>query len=905
MKMKLRISYIWTIFVLFIFIPLNGRAQYSLESIILDVGEEQTVYLPSSVTSKDYGPYWEWSDNSVYIELSNKTSTSVTIKALSYTSTTEQVYFDYYWGNSREHGNYTINVDIRKPNNPDSEQDSGGNTDGKIFTWYSSGRGLYYKVISESAKTCMVGTDSNVDDHNAVSGSLSGKITIPYTANNYKVTKIGCAAFNACKYIESFTLPESITTIDEAAFQECTAITSFTIPNSVVEIANGAVSCCDKLKELTIGSSVTKIGGAFWNNPALESITILAVEPPSIASWAFDNSNTNATLYVPKGSLDKYKNASVWKSFKTIKEIGGSDNIPVTNIILNSTSDTLSVGDTLQLIATIYPNNATDKSVTWSTNNKTVASVSTSGLVKANFTGSATITCKANDGSGITAQCNIKINQKVVYPLSISLARTSISMKSQDNYKLSWSYSYEEDRWGLNKKIAPEIKWYSDNQSVATVDSTGNIIAIKPGIALITIKSENNLIANCIVTVIENQILRGDIKSFSVGGAHSLILMKDSTLWRFGQRKNSKSDYNNSSPIPEKIMDDVVSYSKALYELDHGKDIKESCSFYIVKSDGSLWTYGNNKYGQLGDATTIDVETPKHVMNDVFNVTCNSQTLILKKDGTLWGCGSNEYGQLGNDSAEIITTPKLITTNVASMSAGNTHTLILKRDGTLWGCGSNNYGQLGAGAIDKITTPIPIMTNVTSITANSYINFTLFLKSDCSLWGCGRNYHGLLGTGTNEMVTTPVQIMPNVASVFVGEPAHSIMILKSDGTLWACGRNSYGQLGDGTTEDVYVPKQIMDNCTSASIGYLHSLLFKADGTLWACGRNDYGQLGDGTCVNRVSPVKIAERVGSYSVVNAVTIRKQDDILIYNLSGQKLAAPQKGVNIIGGKKVVIK
>ena len=222
-----------------------ARAQYSIETILMDVGEEKTVYLPSFVTSKDYGPFWEWSDNSVHIELSNMTSTSVTIKVLSYTSTTEQVYFDYYWGDSREHGNYTISVDIRKSNDrdPDPEED----TDGNIFTWYSGGRGLYYKVISESAKTCMVGTGSVFNNHNAVLGSPSGKITIPYMANDYKVTKIGYAAFNACKYIESFSLPESIISIDECAFQECTALTTFTIPNSVVEIANGAVSCCNKL----------------------------------------------------------------------------------------------------------------------------------------------------------------------------------------------------------------------------------------------------------------------------------------------------------------------------------------------------------------------------------------------------------------------------------------------------------------------------------------------------------------------------------------------------------------------------------------------------------------------------------------------------------------------------------
>jgi len=287
---------------------------------------------------------------------------------------------------------------------------------------------------------------------------------------------------------------------------------------------------------------------------------------------------------------------------------------------------------------------------------------------------------------------------------------------------------------------------------------------------------------------------------------------------------------------------------------------------FLLKTDGTLWACGYNRYGQLGNGTNTNLVIPMKIMDDIISVSSSgSHSLILKADGTLWACGYNNKGQLGDGTTIDHETPKQIMHDVAFVSAHGNCSFVIKTDGTLWGCGVNDFGQLGDGTTTDHKTFEKVMDNVSSVSTSG--NHSLIIKNDGTLWACGRNQYGQLGNGSTTDCKYPVKIMDDVASVTTGQ-YHS-HIIKTDGTLWASGRNQEGQLGDNSTIDRMLPVKVMDDVASVSAGLYHSLVIKADGTPWACGINNYGQLGDGTGYNSVMPIRIAEDRQSENVIVSI------------------------------------
>ena len=235
-------------------------------------------------------------------------------------------------------------------------------------------------------------------------------------------------------------------------------------------------------------------------------------------------------------------------------------------------------------------------------------------------------------------------------------------------------------------------------------------------------------------------------------------------------------------------------------------------------------------------------------------------TIALKSDGTLWAWGQNGSGQLGDGTNTDKNAPVQIGTgtNWLSIAAGLYHTIALKSDGTLWAWGYNDWGQLGDGTNTDRWSPVQIGTGTNWLSIAAGEMHTIALKSDGTLWAWGRNGNGQLGNGTNTTKNAPVKIGTgtNWASIAAGH-AHTIA-LKSDGTLWAWGWNIFGQIGDGTNTDRWSPVQIGTGTNWLSIagGGYHTIALKSDCTLWAWGWNAYGQLGDGTNTNKNAPVQI-------------------------------------------------
>lgn len=282
-----------------------------------------------------------------------------------------------------------------------------------------------------------------------------------------------------------------------------------------------------------------------------------------------------------------------------------------------------------------------------------------------------------------------------------------------------------------------------------------------------------------------------------------------------------------------------------------------------IKSDGTLWAWGLNAYGQLGDGTTVSKLVPTRIgtgTNWVSVAAGAYHTVALKADGTLWAWGYNGNGQLGDGT----TTIKLVPTRIGSASnwvvvdAGASHTVAMQSDASIWAWGYNATGQLGDGTTTDKHVPTRIGASNTWIMIDAGAQHSAAVDSSGKLWTWGYNFYGQLGDGTNTDKLFPTQIGSDTwAQVSAGD-WHTVA-RKANGTLWAWGLNSFGQLGDGTTIDRNVPTQIgsATNWGKANAGTTHTVALKDDGTLWVWGNNSNGQLGLGDIADRPFPAQVS------------------------------------------------
>jgi alpha-tubulin suppressor-like RCC1 family protein len=273
---------------------------------------------------------------------------------------------------------------------------------------------------------------------------------------------------------------------------------------------------------------------------------------------------------------------------------------------------------------------------------------------------------------------------------------------------------------------------------------------------------------------------------------------------------------------------------------------------FVLKTDGSLWAWGGNMNGQIGDGTTTDKYSQVQIgANDWKQVSAGyNHSLAIKSDGSLWAWGFNVIGQLGDGTNFEKHSPVRIGTaiNWKQISAGYNYSVAIRTDGTLWAWGYNDKGQLGIGTLVSKYVPAKVGTSSDWKVVVARNNFTLAIKKDSTLWAWGANDKGQLGDGTMIDKQVPVQIGTDKDWKTISAGWDHALALKYDGTLWAWGRDNYGQLGDSTLVTRLSPAKV-DNTTDwndISAGYQHSLATKADGTLWAWGYNYYGQLGDGS-----------------------------------------------------------
>lgn len=304
------------------------------------------------------------------------------------------------------------------------------------------------------------------------------------------LTTISAGMFKYCGSLTHVTIGNTVTTIDKEAFYGCGSLPSVVIPNSVITIGNDSFRYCKNMKSLIIGSSVNSIGlRAFEDCDSLTSITCLAVTPPSVNPNYDTFPYHSATLYVPSGSLYEYMTTAPWQYFYSILPIEQEYSIS-----LDESSVTIPIFSTVQLHATVTPDDENTPSVTWSSSHPAVATVSQDGLVKGCMTGTATITAKAGQS---TATCLVTVTP--ILATEIVLNVSQLTMEVGDIYSIVATVYPANVTNGQVAWIVPS----SDAISASWQGNECQIIAKNGGTVTIGARTTDgtNLAAYCTVTV--------------------------------------------------------------------------------------------------------------------------------------------------------------------------------------------------------------------------------------------------------------------------------------------------------------------------------------------------------------------------------------------------------------------
>ena len=375
-----------------------------------------------------------------------------------------------------------------------------------------------------------------------------------------------------------------------------------------------------------------------------------------------------------------------------------------------------------------------------------------------------------------------------------------------------------------------------------------------------------------------------------------------SNMWRISPDKGSQLGNQTTSITPPDSASRGIRFSQVS---SGGYVIGDQTGYSLaVGSDGNAYAWGNNKFGQLGNGTTAQRNTPVPVPKpagapaDFTYVQADAggyHSLAIGSDGYVYAWGLNDHGQLGNNTKSNSSTPVRVHgpgntgegLKAIQVAAGAWNSMALAADGTVYTWGSINKGySYDCSSPQTVPTTVKDPSDASGVLHAVQIStswsFDMALGQDGYVYTWGYNTHGQFGnntsdgTSTNIFHPTPSRVFasnkstaaagPWLKAVQVSAGGWHALAIDEDGTTWAWGYNQHGELGNGTTSGEYanpipVRVQYPENAgtvtaVQVNAGVYYSLAVDINGNTWSWGRNSYGQLGDNSTSDRTIPVKV-------------------------------------------------
>jgi alpha-tubulin suppressor-like RCC1 family protein len=400
-----------------------------------------------------------------------------------------------------------------------------------------------------------------------------------------------------------------------------------------------------------------------------------------------------------------------------------------------------------------------------------------------------------------------------------------------------------------------------DLKSIVSIE--GNKLINKSALVKVIVTAENKTTKKTyyVNVTLKEPSITGSFIDIKTADFHSLALKSDGTLYGFGENESGQlgdgSRETRNKPVQVKSITNVIDF-----------DTSNSHSA-AVTSDGSVWVWGLNDYGQLNPDNKIDVLSPIKVdgLQNIIKVrTGNRFNIALDKSGLVWFWGYNSKGQLEDEEDTGVLKPQLVrklsSFPIKDIEAGDFHSLALSEEGKVYAWGSNEYGQLGNGTTSNKYYPTEI-NNIGRIKfINAKGNTSSCVSEDGSVYIFGETNY-LYG----EFILTPEEVQ-NVYSTYIIEAnSNNIVQLDLDGQVNAYGNNDYGQLGNGS----YSSRAYFSSVNGAgrarkiSTSPHNIFIIGEDGCIYGAGRNNEGQLGTSTSGQSASTLQKITELGDSQV----------------------------------------
>lgn len=358
-----------------------------------------------------------------------------------------------------------------------------------------------------------------------------------------------------------------------------------------------------------------------------------------------------------------------------------------------------------------------------------------------------------------------------------------------------------------------------------------------------------------------------DVREVVASAGRVWAVKADGSVWAWGY------NFDSRFPTAGLGLNTTVPYYTVPVEVPALKGIRtvEASgtfgTFYALKNDGTVLAWGDNSSGRLGTGSyesMTQIPSPVAGLTDVQRVETGDtlSAYAVRSDGTLWAWGKNNAGQLGNgtrtDSAVPVQTQGI--GGVKDIVPSSYSAYVLKSDGSVWAWGDGDHGQLGNGNTTFSAVPLKVdgISNAISVAASDYSAFAV--KADGTVWGWGSNSFNVLADGVTRLYSTKPVMNTAVSNIRSITGFGSIYATDTSGRLWAWGDNRDRRLGNGVLTDVSAPAQVAGivGVQRVLAGGPTTLALLADGTAWAWGDNSYGQLGNGSTAYSSVPVRIGQ-----------------------------------------------